>query len=831
MSDWLKTLLGVDATDIPEGASTSFEFANLPRGSAGLLLLLAAVVLIGGVFWIYRREGTASSRTKFGLATLRALVLLCAFILILEPVLAVDQVEEIDKSTIVLIDSSLSMTTKDRYADAAARAKIFNRIARNPAELMRYQIVNQALDKSDLIPMLARQNRVIVYPFHRVIGAPQVFERVVDNTPLNVLADVDLTTKEARLEGAQGTDLGGAIRQAVEEVGSDRIAAIIVISDGRTNLGAPAADVALFLRNKDLRLHTVTVGQAEIPRNLRVVALAGPDRIFRNDPVSFEVQVSSQSYAGSTVYFERRYTDGSTDWAAIDSKVVGFEDSKKPVDLKFTDRPPRVGTVEYRAYMELEPDESNPKDNEKTFPATVVDEKAKVLLVSGAPAHEYYAIKNVLLRDRTIQLASFLQNADPEFPQDGNISLKTLPQNEKELFAFDVVILHDPNGEKMPPNWPAMLKNFVATHRGGLCFVAGNKFTLNLVRTNKSEEDNDLTGLLPVVLDLDRADMPGIGVGYGGYFETPWRMVPEAAAFMHPATRFGNPQRVRTLVWDRLPVFYWMFPVLRAKPGATVLARTDDPREVVEPYGARPVLAVQRFGGGRVMFLAADETHRWRSVAEDVFDRFWIQSTRYLLEGRHAGARRRFRVYLDRELVDLGDAVRIQAEVFDEAFEPMETDAVDLEILGPLDGEGTAPTLDLKLVAVENKPGHYTGSFSPPAPGDYEVRAGDKRYRPKPAEGPDSPAAKFAAELPDREMGDVRADRTLMGDIAARTRGIAPGIHELEKLSDEKLIPPASERVVTQGKPIPLWDTWTTIIVILTLLCAEWILRKAYRMV
>ena len=36
---------------------------------------------------------------------------------------------------------------------------------------------------------------------------------------------------------------------------------------------------------------------------------------------------------------------------------------------------------------------------------------------------------------------------------------------------------------------------------------------------------------------------------------------------------------------------------------------------------------------------------------------------------------------------------------------------------------------------------------------------------------------------------------------------------------------------MTQGKPIPLWDTWTTIIVILGLLCAEWVLRKMYRMV
>ena len=168
----------------------------------------------------------------------------------------------------------------------------------------------------------------------------------------------------------------------------------------------------------------------------------------------------------------------------------------------------------------------------------LVEEKAKVPLVSGAPAHDYYAIKNVLLRDPTVTLACYLQSAAPEFPQDGNISLKQLPQTEKELFAFDVLILHDPSPDDLPPDWPALLKRFVADHGGGLAFVAGNKHTLSLLRTTTGE--NDLTGILPVVLDLDRADMPGIGIGYGGYFSSPWRMVPEPAALTHPATRFSS---------------------------------------------------------------------------------------------------------------------------------------------------------------------------------------------------------------------------------------------------------------------------------------------------
>jgi len=824
MSDWLKFLLGVEDKDIPEGAVTAFEFANLPAGSAGLLMLLAALALIAGVFWVYRREGGASPKVKLTLAALRALVLVGGFLLILEPVLAVSQVERVDKGVILLIDDSLSMSTRDRYTDPIARARLEAALQVQPARQKRYELVNAALRESGLVEALARQNDVHVFTFSDGALPLTTQPRLEDGDIATQLPDINPEADENRTRAAKGTDLAGAIRQAIERIGSDRVAAIVLVTDGRSTLGPPPEDVALFLRNKDLVLHTVAVGESAPPRNLRVIDLAGPDRAYRNDPISFDVSVSARGYSGATVEFERRYTDGSAGWARIDGETVVFQVSDQPVSLNFTDRPPRVGTVEYRVSIEQHPDEATHRDNEKTFITRVIDEKAKVLLVSGGPAHEYYAVKNVLLRDTTITLACFLQSADPRFPQDGNeISLDDLPLSEKELFEYGVVILHDPNGDLFPPDWRALLRKFVADHGGGLCFIAGNKHTLRLLRTGK--DDDDLSGVLPVVLDLDRADDPIYGRGFGRYYTTPWRMAPEPAAYTHPITRFhSDPRRAKDLVWDRLPPFYWFFPVKKAKPGAVVLARHEDPRESVEPYGRRPILAVHRYGAGNVMFLAGDESHRWRSVAEPVFDRFWVQTVRFLLEGRHAGKRRRFRIYVDREVVDLGDAVQVTAEAFDEHYEPFKTESVHVLL-----SSSDATEELLELLPVEGADGHYSGSYAPARIGDYALRAGDAMFKDK--KGPGPPTASFMVILPDREMGDVRADGALLKDIAARTKGIAVGLDQVHRIGDPKVIPPASEKVVTQGRPVPLWDTWTTIVVILLLLCAEWILRKKFRMV
>ena len=826
MSGWLKALLGVEEREIPADAVTRFEFANLPRGSAALVMLLVAAALIFAVFWIYRREGSVSGRVKIALATLRSLVIAAAFLLVLEPVLAVDQVSEIEKSTVVLLDESLSMTVRDRYRAEGERYALSNAFNVDPSELKRYELVNAALRASGLAEALARNNEVRVFTFSDAPAPLLTLPRLAPGATAAPLPPLDPESPERRRRAARGTNLSAAVRGALDEIGSERTAAVVLITDGRHTIGPPAEDLGVFLKNKDIPLHTVLVGRDEAMANLRAVSLAGPDRAYRNDPVRFQAQVSSRTLPVATVLFERRYVEKGEDWQPVDRRDATFLVDDQPVDLEFSDRPPDIGPVEYRIRMEPQPEESTPRDNEKSFLTRVVEERAKVLFVAGGPGHEYYAIKNVLLRDNTVQLACFLQSADPEFPQDGNdLSLRQLPADEKGLFFFDVVLLYDPNGERFPPGFEKLLGKFVEEHRGGLGVIAGNKYTLALLR--RAGPDNPVADMLPVVLDLDRADLPGQGIGYGRLFTDPWRMEPTPEATTHPITRFrADVRTVRELVWDNLPPFYWFFPTLRPKPGARVLAVNGDPRERVEPYGPRPMLATHRYGGGNVMFLAADETWRWRSIAEDVFDRFWVQTVRFLLEGRLAGERKRFRIFVDKEVVDLGDSAHLQVEAYTPQFEPYEADVVGVVVDGPDDF-----TQEVALLPVPGKPGRYSGSFAPPSIGDFELRAKDAQFRAAGESSDNTPGATFLVIEPDLEMGNVRADEPLLKDLAARTRGRFVPLSSISRLADPKTIPPASERVVTQGRPIPLWDTWTTIVVILLLLCAEWILRKKYRMV
>src|SRR6185436_1393360 len=113
---------------------------------------------------------------------------------------------------------------------------------------------------------------------------------------------------------------------------------------------------------------------------------------------------------------------------------------------------------------------------ERSIVVEVVKEASKVLLIAGGPSYEYRFLKNLLRRDSRIFLAAWLMSADPDYPQEGKVSLKKLPSTPKELFEYDVVILMDPDPQGFPEGFPKLLEEFVGKRRGGLVYSAGEKY-------------------------------------------------------------------------------------------------------------------------------------------------------------------------------------------------------------------------------------------------------------------------------------------------------------------------------------------------------------------
>ena len=121
MTEWLVQYLGLE---VPEGANVHFEWGNLPRGESGLLLVIAVCSAVALTGWLYRREGRASVLRKGLLATLRVLAFAVLLGVYLEPRLAVDLERTVEGQTVVLWDTSLSMSLTDRYVDEGRRLRL-----------------------------------------------------------------------------------------------------------------------------------------------------------------------------------------------------------------------------------------------------------------------------------------------------------------------------------------------------------------------------------------------------------------------------------------------------------------------------------------------------------------------------------------------------------------------------------------------------------------------------------------------------------------------------------------------------------------------------------
>jgi hypothetical protein len=124
-------------------------------------------------------------------------------------------------------------------------------------------------------------------------------------------------------------------------------------------------------------------------------------------------------------------------------------------------------------------------------------------------------------------------------------------------------------------------------------YVAGERMTKSLF---DRQEDPNLAwvSLLPVVVEpgLYRTD-----VSMKLSSREPWRLDITADGKGDSIFHFSDKPETTSRSSRIFPACIWHFPVTRAKPGATVLARHGDPRMRNE-HGAHVLLATQLVGPG-----------------------------------------------------------------------------------------------------------------------------------------------------------------------------------------------------------------------------------------
>jgi hypothetical protein len=443
----------------------------------------------------------------------------------------------------------------------------------------------------------------------------------------------------------------------------------------------------------------------------------------------------------------------------------------------------------------------------------VLSEKARVLLVAGSPSWEYRMVRTLLTRDKTIDLSCWLQSMDLDMVQDGNTKIRKLPRKDEEWFKYDVIMLFDPNPNEFGEEWVEVMKRYLGEHGGGMLWLAGPKYTARFL---SSPRTRGVAEALPVKV-ASLSAMETLSLGKAHAREWPMRLT--AAGADHVLLRLHKDPLVNRRWCEALPGVYWSYPIKGAKPASQILIEHSDPR-LRRKGEARPLLVAGHYGPGRTLFMGFDGTWRWRKLGEKHFDRYWIQTVRFLVEGRLMGGKRRGRIGTDRDLYAIGDRIAVTAKLYTEDFKPLERPSVPAVIRA-----GAAAPGEFELKAVPGRVGQYQATLTASNLGINEIvvelsrEKTDKKAR---------ITRRLTVETPRVEFADPRLDRSLLTELARRSEGQYFEIDELDALT--KALPDRSETIVVPGKPIELWDTSRLLLLLVALLTLEWALRKYFKL-
>jgi hypothetical protein len=833
-TDLWSRLLGYDRVSVGD-ADWSITWQHMPPAWVLFLLIIPAVMFL--IAMIYRRErqdvGVAS---KVVLTLLRGAVIMLALLLLMGPVLTVETIKKRMSFVIVLLDESRSMQKTDLLQSDKEREAVSKVTGvtneTDLRQLTRADVVKKVLENPQLkiLDELEKKLNVAYFTFSSAAATKESRAKLLE---------------EYRKDSCIGTEtaIGDAIKTALNSLRGQYVAGVVVFTDGKNNAGMATKEIASQLKQRYLPIYTVAAGIPHTPKDIAVLELEAKDAVLANDKFEAKFKATSFGYEGETVtaaMYAYPITKDKEKELGQDPKELDklIEEAKKEADLpialtgnsakeKFALQYTPTVPGEYLLIIRIDPraEENTAHNNYLTHRLRVADDKIKVLYVEHPPRFEYRYLKNSLVRDPKILAHCILTSADPEFSQEHTRSedplfrepLKEFPKDLKALLEYDVVIFGDTDPGKLGPEAAKHLETFVSEFGGGIIFISGAMYN------PRTLANTPLANLLPVVADENR-DLYEHEKVYSQTFG--YQLTPDGRT--SPITQFKEfkgDKNKNEEHWEAranpkygLPGIRWFTRIKKLKAGASPLVEIAGvPGETTRP----PLFVTQHVGRGRVFWSATDETWLWRYVTGDYpwFYPFWQQTMYWTREGKLMGARR-YRVSVDKERYTRGEPVNVFAEAFDEKFEKKTDPSIDV-FVDPPAGRAGLERIKVTLLKDKTRDGYYEGQYRPDDTGLYRIWAGDEDESTR-------ATSKFTVFIPDREDDEPILDVATLKELAAESAGGKFfAVDEVGRLNEEIQ---KNDVMLRETKEDDLWDSPLVFLVFATLITAEWILRKIFRM-
>jgi len=793
--DLLRQLLDLDTLRLgEEGVRLGFA-----RAMPAYLWVGAVVACLALGLWSYvRLIGPAWARGLLG--GMRALLLALLLVLVMGPQL-VRRDERIERDwVLVLADRSASMQIADAPTEAGGRTT-------------REEQLRSAIGEAwPAFERMSEQREVVWLGFDA--GAFTLDREDAEQPPASETAEERANAESAPLAlgepGGRRTNLGAALEHALRRAAARPLSGVVVLSDGRSG-DEPSRSALRALQADRAPVHVVPLGSAEPVGDVAIARIDAPDAAFVEDltPIRVRVERLGAGDGGAVARLVDERTGITLDEQRIEA---GALDEAGGASVTLTHRASDPGERAWRVEIEAEGADLIAGNNAGVFGIELIDRPLRVLYIDGYPRWEQRYLKNLLLREDSIDSTNLILTPDRAPSQESDTEIASLPDSPERWAEYDVVILGDVQADVFTTAQLEDLREHVATRGGGLLWIGGEG------ATPESWWATPLADLLPFSRgQASAASEPALvrpeplaeqlGVLLLGGLDSTW-----------PAELASAQTGWSLLRWRQIVDPAGLKPTAETIASAAPLGGGDRP----DLEARTPLVMSMRYGAGRALYVATDEIWRWRyGRGELLFERFWLQLVRLL--GRDSVSRSGVAASLAAEpsRATIDQPVRIALELLDQSLVELGLGRAEVTIEREDAGLEEGRT-ELTLRAEDEEGRFFATTWLPTRAGTYLVRTTAPSLAGLGLE------TQVEVSLADDELRRPETDHELLARLSERTGGQV--LTPATLASVESILPNRRVRSVTETSEA-LWDTPLALLAVLVLLTGEWVGRRLIRLI